>query len=80
MGLELLDVSKRISVNIQCTEIAYRYVTGLWAPSLRSEEHPLPPSCPFFRTLFRRGSFLSFFVKFRIRNFYKPYLRKHIFE
>jgi hypothetical protein len=35
------------SVHIPCTGIAYRDVTGLWAPSLRNEEGYWSSSCSF---------------------------------
>jgi len=34
MQLKLFDVSTCISVYIQCTGVAYTYITGLWSPSL----------------------------------------------
>jgi hypothetical protein len=52
MYLKLFDVSTCNSVHIQCTGIAYSYITGLWAPSLRNEERLLALSCPFVRTFF----------------------------
>jgi hypothetical protein len=39
MQLKLFDVSACNSIDIQCTGIAYRYIAGLWASSLRKEEH-----------------------------------------
>ena len=50
MHLTLFYVSTFNSVGIQCTGIGYRYITGLWASSLRNEELFDPLSCPFVRT------------------------------
>jgi len=38
MLLKLFDVSTCNSADIRCTGIAYRYITGVWAPSSRKEE------------------------------------------
>ena len=47
---KLFDVSTCNAVDIQCTGIAYRYVTDMGSPSLRKEDSPLTffiSICPY---------------------------------
>jgi len=65
MHLTLFYVSTFNSVGIQCTGIGYRYITGLWASSLRNEElFFYLCRVHLYVLFFLRAPFWSYFLKF----------------